>query len=236
MPDINQIIEEYNKNWFNLSLISNLKSWKEATVFMVKNNDEFLALKVYKVPKERTFKNNQAYLDGKFYKAKSERRAIKVKNVFSKKLIHENWIKREYFMLCKIYDLWWNIPKPFGFTKDSILMELIWNNDNIANKLQDKILDKKEAKAIFDKIIKNIEIFLKAWIVHWDLSAFNILYQNHEIFIIDFPQSLDIRNNPNSLDFLSRDIKNVCAYFKKYFEINEEKTVNKLWENYLVKS
>lgn len=68
-------------------------------------------------------------------------------------------------------------------------------------------------------------MFYISGIVHGDLSEYNILYWNSIPYIIDFPQSIDIRTNPYVRDLLERDIRNVCAYFMKYFPIDIEKIV-----------
>jgi RIO kinase 1 len=48
---------------------------------------------------------------------------------------------------------------------------------------------------------------------HGDLSPFNILAQGDRVVIIDLPQVLDIVSNPNGVDFLLRDCRNVCQWF-----------------------
>ena len=42
--------------------------------------------------------------------------------------------------------------------------------------------------------------------MHSDLSAYNILVWEDEIFIIDLPQAVDIRQSPNVEKLLRRDI------------------------------
>jgi len=59
-------------------------------------------------------------------------------------------------------------------------------------------------------------MYLKAGLVHCDLSPFNILYDNNnEPCIIDLGQGV-LRDHPRSYDFLKRDIQNIVSYFKKY--------------------
>ena len=48
---------------------------------------------------------------------------------------------------------------------------------------------------------------------HGDLSPFNILAQGDRVVIIDLPQVLDIVSNPNGVEFLLRDCRNVCQWF-----------------------
>jgi len=50
---------------------------------------------------------------------------------------------------------------------------------------------------------------------HGDLSAFNLLWWEGELVFIDFPQAVDLATNPSGLDFLHRDVLNVCRWFAR---------------------
>ncbi len=50
--------------------------------------------------------------------------------------------------------------------------------------------------------------------VHGDLSAFNILYLDGEVSLIDFPQSIDPDINRNAYAIFCRDILRLCEYFQ----------------------
>ena len=49
--------------------------------------------------------------------------------------------------------------------------------------------------------------------VHGDLSAYNLLWWDGELWFIDFPQALDLAANPQGLNFLHRDVTNVAQWF-----------------------
>ena len=40
-----------------------------------------------------------------------------------------------------------------------------------------------------------------------------MLWWDDRIWFIDFPQAIDIAANPRGLDFLHRDVTNVCDWF-----------------------
>ena len=51
-------------------------------------------------------------------------------------------------------------------------------------------------------------------LVHADLSEYNILYHNNQLYIIDVSQSVE-HDHPRSLEFLRMDIKNVTDFFRR---------------------
>lgn len=69
---------------------------------------------------------------------------------------------------------------------------------------------------ILKKILVNVrKAYLKAGIVHADLSEYNILLKDDmNILIIDWPQYVT-RDHPNAQQLLTRDIQNVLQYFKR---------------------
>lgn len=224
--NIQSIIDQAKKLNHQIELIGHAKSGKEAIVYRVLLDGQPAAMKVYKNPEKRTFKNTGDYLLGKFYRESSHRKAIKKGNKFAKKLKHENWIKREFFMLQQLHKLGAKIPEPFLQIDNAILMQFLGDDENIAPRLCDIVLSKTEAQNVFDLIIKTVLIFWNFGIVHADLSAYNILYWNNEPYIIDFPQVIDRRNHPNSTEILNRDLKNIYQYFSKFIEIDFNELLN----------
>ena len=60
------------------------------------------------------------------------------------------------------------------------------------------------------------ELMLRCNRVHGDLSPHNVLYYEGDIKVIDFPQATDPRFNPAARDLLTRDVENICRYFRQY--------------------
>lgn len=57
------------------------------------------------------------------------------------------------------------------------------------------------------------DMFIKAKLVHGDLSEYNILYFKEELYIIDVSQTME-DNHPVAIEFLKRDLYNMNLYFK----------------------
>lgn len=218
--EIKIIKEALLKQNKTLEIVSEIKSGKEATVFLVKLDGILMALKLYFT--NSILKNQNVYVSNKFYKTKSHKKAVASKNKFSKTLVKNNWIQREFSLLQKLYTENASVPKPILQLENGIFMEFLGNPQESAPRLQDVVLDPISAQLAFDEILRNIQIFLKVGTIHGDLSAYNILWWQDKIWIIDFPQAIDIRQNPQKQEFLIRDLQNICSYFNQYFKVDFE--------------
>jgi len=221
------ILDQVKKLGQEMKIISVIKSGKEATVYRVFLNGELAAMKVYKNPEERDFKNTGRYLEGKNYLTSSHRKAVAKGNRFSKRLKHENWIKREFFLLEKLYKLGAKIPKPILQIEKAIFMEFLGDSENVAPRLCDIELTKKEACRAFGSIIETVLVFWNFGIVHADLSEYNILWWHKEPYVIDFPQAIDKRSHPNPFGLLERDLKNLTRFFNKFIEVDFDEVIGK---------
>ena len=115
-----------------------------------------------------------------------------------------------------------------------MLMDYLGDADTPAPMLHDVALDPQEARRLFHRVMRNVELWLACDRVHADLSAFNILYWQGQVTIIDFPQAVDPRSNPSAQALLTRDVENVCRYFARYgVWVNPTRIANDLWRRFL---
>jgi RIO kinase 1 len=90
-----------------------------------------------------------------------------------------------------------------------------------------------EAGALFGEVLRNVELMLQLDLIHGDLSAYNILYAEGKITLIDFPQVVNGRTNPKAHFILERDIRRTCEYFvRQGMQIAPAAIVNDLWLRY----
>jgi RIO kinase 1 len=155
--------------------ISEIKSGKEAVVYKVLFNNELAGMKVYKDPEHRNFTQVGSYLAGKYYKHESERKAVARNNRFGKKLKHDNWVKREFYLLQLLHKAGASIPRPIAQVGNAIVMGLIGDQDSIAPRLNDVELSTADARRAYEEILASVRLFWKEGIVHGDLSAYNVL-------------------------------------------------------------
>ena len=66
---------------------------------------------------------------------------------------------------------------------------------------------------MWDQLVGNLQRLVAAGWAHGDLSAYNLLWWADEVWMIDFPQAVDIAANPMGLDLLHRDVVNIATWF-----------------------
>lgn len=134
---------------------------------------------------------------------------------------HLSWLyasrlaaEKEYEALTILHPLKISVPSPYGQNRHIVVMSNIVGDDLYT------INELKRPDKVFDKLLKNIEkSYIKAQIIHGDLSEFNIIITPKlEPLLIDWPQWVSI-THPNALFYLKRDITNVCNFFEKKFDI-----------------
>ncbi len=132
------------------------------------------------------------------------------------------WAQREFRNLLKAREANVNVPTPFTFSNNVLVLEFIGDEGFIAPKLKDEI--PKNPKDFFDKIIVNMKKLHKAQLVHADLSAFNILNHNEKPVFIDFSQCTTLESS-RAKEYLERDVRNICNFFRKIgLDVDDNKT------------
>lgn len=204
------------------------KAGKEASVYLCKPGaaaleSEFVAAKVYRPRTLRNLKNDQQYRDGrtdldsegnKIFK-EAEVHAIAKRSAFGEELRHQSWIAHEFRAMEILFEAGADIPRPYARTGNTIVMDFIGDALGSAPTLNEVQLERGEARPLFERVIRNIEILLAQGYVHGDLSAYNILYWDGEIRLIDFPQVVSPKGNRNAFRIFSRDVTRLCEYFAK---------------------
>ena len=58
-------------------------------------------------------------------------------------------------------------------------------------------------------------LLTSAGLVHADLSPFNVLWWEGRLWLIDFPQAVDLFTNPHGFDLLHHDVVTMCTWFAR---------------------
>jgi RIO kinase 1 len=197
-----------------------VKSGKEATVYCCRAHPSqgvpYLAAKVYRSRNNRGFKNDSMYHEGRYMGDQRTVRAVKNKSSVGREAQFSMWVGHEFETLMMLYNAGSAIPKPIARNGQAIIMEYLGDQQQPAPALQHVELSPDEVYPTFELLMDNIQLWLQHDIIHGDLSAYNILYWQGKVTVIDFPQAVDPRFNSHAFDLLLRDIDNVCAYISRY--------------------
>lgn len=242
---IESVSQFYRDNTIT-DVVRRVKGGKEANVYCCTGHPatgmELVAAKLYRPRMLRTLKNDAIYKSGrqlrdeagKQIKGRREKLALSQKSTFGKHLDMVWWIGNEFRVQTALHEAGAAVPRPIGHNGNTILMEYMGDERLPAPALSDISLDRDEAAELFDAVMDNVRLMLDNHYVHGDLSAFNILYWQGEIAIIDFPQVVDARINPNAHVLLRRDVKRVCDYFSRFgVRVDPESIVRDLWIPYM---
>lgn len=174
---------------------------KEANVFTALKGKKRIVVKIYRL-QTCDFKKMYDYIkyDPRFPNIKKQRR----KTIFA-------WAQREYRNLLKAREAGVRVPTPITCLYNILVMEYI-GDEEPALKIKDHL--PKNKKKFFNETVDGIRKLYKAGLVHADLSPFNILNYKEKPIFIDMSQATPL-DDPNSMEYLERDIKNICNFFKK---------------------
>jgi RIO kinase 1 len=239
-------LEDFFERNLITEVIQILKSGKEATVCCCRAHANLggglLAAKIYKPIEHRSFKNDQMYRQRKGYhfgkemRGGREMRALANKSDMGRSVQLGSWLSYEWETLHHLFDIGADTPRPIAQSHSgaAILMQYIGDEQTPAPQLRSIRPTPQQANHIYQRICHNIHLLLSHNRVHGDLSPFNILYWKNEPIIIDFPQSIDPRENPRSYELLSRDIENVWRFCHKFSpQPDPWKFASRLWTDFL---
>jgi RIO kinase 1 len=210
--DLNQL----SKMGFLDDLISGIKTGKEGSVFLGKNSEGFVAVKVYTDLRVRSFRRDETYREGRFIGDSRIERAIEQGSQKGLDAHQILWVQEEFRQMKHLYLHGVNVPKAIAVNGISIIMEFIGDeNGNPAPRISDLNMGKEDAEEAFRQSVENLKLIVRSGRVHGDYSTFNILWHKEKAVVIDFPQVIEFRNNPNADVFLERDIRSLCKSFRK---------------------
>ena len=227
-------------------VLAPVKGGKEATVYCCRADPttglDLIAAKIYRPRAFRSLRNDAVYKEGrealdqegKAIRDTRRHRALVNKTRYGKEVDIGSWIEHEYATLATLFAAGADVPQPLGRAGTTILMEYVGELRRPAPNLMGVTLGRGQARALFDRLLHNVEIMLAHNRVHADLSAYNVLYWQHRGVIIDFPQAVLALTNGGAYSFLLRDLTRLCQHFSRYGILaNPEALARDLWTRFL---
>lgn len=198
-------------------VLGQVKSGKEADVFIVRYGDELRCAKVYKEANNRSFRQAVQYQEGRKVQNSRSARAMSKRTRYGQKEAEASWINAEVEALNTLSAAGLRVPKPFGFFDGVLIMELIVGEDGEpAPRLNDISLTPETALLYHEELIAQIVRMLCSGIIHGDLSEFNVLVDAEGPVIIDLPQAVNAAGNNSAEMMFSRDVDNMARYFGRF--------------------
>jgi len=222
-------------------------SGKEATVYCCEAHPstgvEYLAVKIYRPRMFRSLRNDAIYRfsrvqrdeQGQAEHGNSRRGSAATRKTERGRAAQvASWIEYEYQTQRLLYEHGASVPQPFAQIGNAVLMEYIGVAGDPAPRLSDVLLEQEEVQPLFDCVIRNIELALIHGRIHGDLSAYNVLYWQGAVTLIDFAQAVDPYHNSDVFSLLARDVERTCQYFARYGVMsNAHELARTIWTQHM---
>ncbi len=108
-----------------------------------------------------------------------------------------------------------SVPYPVEQTDHGLLMEFIGDESIAAPKLGQARLSGAELATAWEQLLANLRALTGAGLVHADLSAYNLLWWDGRLVLIDLPQAVEFTTNTDAFELLHRDVANVGEWFTR---------------------
>ena len=134
---------------------------------------------------------------------------------------HSTWLfqshvaaEKEFQAMQLVYKNGVSVPEPISQNRHVIAMGMIEGAE------LSKYKEIAKPEKILKEILRNVrKAYLKAHVIHADLSEYNIILKpDGHILIIDWPQYVKT-NHANAEDLLERDLKNILTFFNRKFTV-----------------
>ena len=124
--------------------------------------------------------------------------------------------RREYHALRRLEGLGRVFPKAIAYSRSTVLLQEL---SGVRLSQRPQLEDPKRAlKTIIDSMRT---AYVKAGLVNGDLSEYNVLTDGASIWLIDWPQAVDV-GHPNSSELLMHDVKAITTFFRRVYDIESD--------------
>ena len=203
MPTL-MTINELRRDGIIQYIETSLAAGKESKVYLAVAPDSSLRIvKIYLIVSAE-FKKRMQYIAGdpRFSDIKRGSRSLIM-----------TWARKEFKNMHTAHAAGVRVPLPIAVKKNVLVMEFV--ADSEGNPMPALINTEEITLNDYQQVIEQMTIlYQKAKLVHADLSEYNIFKTNLGIMLFDFGSAIDIQQ-PNSKQFLFRDVSNINRFFEK---------------------
>lgn len=241
---LDSLVDLAEYRWIS-DVLRKVKGGKEASVYLCRSGpaitEPLVAAKIYRPRSLRNLKNDGQYRTGRAELDQSgnvivddgDLHAMEKRTTYGEELRHQSWIAYEFQTLEMLHSAGADVPKPYAMARNAILMDYIGDFGNAAPTLNTVALEREEVSPLFERVIHNVDLLLTNQRIHGDLSAYNILYWEGDIALIDFPQVVPPESNPAAWPIFLRDVTRICQYFASQgLERDGRRLAMELWTSH----
>lgn len=134
---------------------------------------------------------------------------------------HSSWLflshiaaEKEFQAMQLVYKNGVSVPEPISHNRHVIAMGMIEGAE------LSKYSEIGKPEKVFKEILLNVrKSYLKAHVIHADLSEYNIILRpDGHILVIDWPQYV-MADHANATELLERDLRNIITFFSRRFNL-----------------
>ena len=176
------------------SVVRQLMSGKEATVYVVRSGGVTLCAKIYKEATQRSFRQAVDYTENRKVRNSRQARAMAKGTRYGRQQQEAVWQRAEVDALYRLAAAGVRVPAPINFLDGVLLMELVADeHGEAAPRLNDVLLTPEQAH-----------------------EHHAMLLTADGPVIIDLPQAVDAAGNNHACRMLLRDVVNLRDFFGRY--------------------
>ncbi len=201
--------------------LGTIKSGKEADVALLDRSLPggpgcLLAVKTFRSAEHRMFHRDAGYLEGRRVRRSRETRAMAARTGFGRELLAGQWAASEFAALSSIWKAGARVPYPVQLIGSEVMMEFIGEPDgSAAPRLAAYAANTAEFTDLWHDLVTSLEVLAESGVTHGDLSPYNVLVDEQGCVLIDLPQVVDLVANPQGMEFLDRDCRNIAEFFAR---------------------
>jgi RIO kinase 1 len=162
--------------------------------------------------KARTFTTDHRYQEGRQLASSRDARAVAAKTGYGRQVAAREWCRREAEVLRRAHDAGAAVPYLVESADDRLLMQLLGDATAAAPRLVDARLPPESVALAHEQLRTQLSLLLEAGIVHADLSPYNVLWWEEQVWIIDLPQAVDVGASVHALDLLHHDVVTMATW------------------------
>lgn len=216
------------------AVLGQLKSGKEAAVFLVACGEQVRCAKVYKDVQQRGFRRQAEYQEGRRSRSSRDFRAMGKGSRHGRQEQESAWKNAEVEALYRLAGAGVRVPQPLGIYEGVLIMELVADAEGRpAPRLNDVAPTPEQAREWHAFLIGQAQRMLCLGLIHGDLSEYNVLLGADGPVIIDLPQAVNAAGNNNAFRMLERDVNNVRTYCGAFApELLATEYAHEMWKLY----